>query len=106
MACDEPMVEMQFAVESIDFGEKMIVVMMVGLELVLDKKQMLLGHDDARVDEMSFGKVILVVVEGFAWELGENKVAETFDMAMVKIRRIRLDFEYHCEIDVQLVQQD
>ena len=103
------MAGMQFAVEGslgIDFEKGMIVVLMVALELVLDKIQMVLGNDDARMDEMSIGKVILVVVEGFAWELVENKVVETFDMVMVKIRRIQLDFEYHCEIDVQLVQQD
>lgn len=107
MACDEPMMVMLSVVESslgIDLEKSRFVVLLVELELVLDKIQATVELDDVRVKQMAFERLIVVVVENFAWKLVETEVMETFDTGMAKIRRMELDCEYHCEIDVQLVQ--
>lgn len=107
MACDEPMMVMLSVVESslgIDLEKSRFVVLLVELELVLDKIQAMVELDDVRVKQMAFERLIVVVVENFAWKLVETEVMETFDTGMAKIRRMELDCEYHCEIDVQLVQ--
>lgn len=107
MACDEPMMVMLSVVESslgIDLEKSRFGVLLVELELVLDKIQAMVELDDVRVKQMAFERLIVVVVENFAWKLVETEVMETFDTGMAKIRRMELDCEYHCEIDVQLVQ--